>query len=303
MVIMEVDGYNLSRFIYRGGQQVIPRHETFITIDKSIKSIPAGAFANHPNIIEVLCHDEVEKIEQEAFWKCPSLRRVIMPGVEVVEGWAFNECIALTDLECNKLEIIQKGAFIRCRSLRRINLPSARIVVRSAFAECVALADARFGSKLERIEGMTFTRCISLERITIPLKDGIIPNEDTFSGCYSLKHVDLVEGELHETSAALQLEDWRNDISEEVDSISQILPTVPAGGGWDVGDKAVTIRRWIRSVLIKIIHYKAQHQRLLDEDVASSLQLVLPDDIMRNYVLSFLELPSHTFEVEELEGR
>ncbi len=300
MVIMEVDGNNIRRFIYRG-QQVIPPHECFITVDISIKSIPAGAFANHPNIVEVVCHDEVEKIEQEAFWKCPSLRRVMMPGVEIVEGWAFNECEALTDLECDKLKIIQKGAFIRCKSLRSINLSSARIVLRNAFAECVALEDARFGSKLERIEGMAFVNCPSLGQITIPLKGDIIPNDNTFSGCDNLNNVDLVEGELHETIAFLQLKDWRNDISEEIDSISQILPNAPAGYDWVVGDKAVTIRGWIRSILHKFIHFKIQHQRLLDEEVDSALQLVLPQEIMRSYVLSFLELPSNTFEVEELE--
>ncbi len=291
----------MRRFIYTG-QQAIPPHESYITVDKPIKSITAGAFANHSNIVEVICHDEVEKIEQEAFWKCPSLRRVIMPGVEIVEGWAFNECEALTDLECDKLKIIQKGAFLRCKSLRSINLPSARIVMRNVFAECDALEDARFGCKLEKIEEMTFYNCTSLERITIPLKDGMITSDNIFQACDNLINVDLVEGELHETIAFLQLEDWRNDISEEIDSISQILPTAPAGIEiYDAGDKAVTIRGWIRSILHKVIHYKVQHQRLLDEEVDSALQLVLPQEIMRSYVLSFLELPSHTFEVDEIE--
>ena len=59
-----------------------------------------------------------------------------------------------------------------------------------------------------------------------------------------MKHVDLVEGEVHETIAALQLKEYRNDMSEVIDSINQILPTTttttttPAGSGWedDVGE-------------------------------------------------------------------
>ena len=64
--------------------------------------------------------------------------------------------------------------------------------------------------------------------------------------------------------------------------------------------KAQVVRRWIRSVLDKMIHYKAVHQRILDE-AATSLQLALPRDLVMNNVLSFLELPPHTFGVEDRE--
>jgi len=87
-------------------------------------------------------------------------------------------------------------------------------------------------------------------------------------------------------------------MNEEINSINQILPTASAGGGYegDHGEKARAIRTWIRSVLRKIVHYQAEHQRLLDEEVATTLQLVLPQDIVSNNVLPFLELPSYTFE-------
>ena len=67
------------------------------------------------------------------------------------------------------------------------------------------------------------------------------------------------------------------------------------------GEKAQTIRRWIRSVLDKIIQYKDEHQRLLNE-AAITLQLASPNyDIVVNNVLPFLVLPSYTFEVEDNE--
>ncbi len=93
------------------------------------------------------------------------------------------------------------------------------------------------------------------------------------------------------------MEEWRNDINQEIDSINQILPTSEAGsnanddGDYVEGEKAHAIRRWIRSVLHKIMHYKAQHRRLLEEDAAPTLQGVLPQDIVMNSVLPFLELP------------
>ncbi|KAK1733619.1 hypothetical protein QTG54_015662 [Skeletonema marinoi] len=55
-------------------------------------------------------------------------------------------------------------------------------------------------------------------------------SENVFQGCGNLKHVDLVEGAiLHETIAALLLEEWRDDMNEEMASIKQILSTTPAG--------------------------------------------------------------------------
>ena len=47
------------------------------------------------SIVEVICHG-VETIEENAFRKCPYLRRVIMPGVRVVGEGAFWGCSALT---------------------------------------------------------------------------------------------------------------------------------------------------------------------------------------------------------------
>ena len=158
---------NFIRYIYRGGvSESIPREATHITVAEDVTIIYERAFFRHPNIIEVICHDKVEKIEQEAFCGCPSLRRVIMPGVKIVETWALIECEALSDVDCGKLEIVGRCAFGGCKSLKSINLPSVRILEEYAFDACTALADAKFGRKLEIFEGMAFIGCDSLERIT-----------------------------------------------------------------------------------------------------------------------------------------
>ena len=112
---------------------------------------------------------------------------------------------------------------------------------------------------------------IFLERITIPFKDGIITDDGIFSECDNFNRIDLVEGELHETIAALHLEEWRNDMNKEIDLINRILPDASAriydddGSSLDAGEKDVVVRAWIRSVLGKIAHYKAEHQHVLDE--------------------------------------
>ena len=191
---------------------------------------------------------------------------------------AFEDCVALTDVECGMLEIIRKYVFAGCISLRSINVPSVRIVERGAFGNCNVMTDAKFGNKLESLGVRTFCHCTSLERITIPFKEGLFTADDIFVACRNLFHVDLVEGEVHETIAALQLEEWRNDMNEEIDFINQILPDARAGyynGNDDyVGEKAWEIRAWIRSVLQKIFHYKAEHQRLLNE-AATLLEMAM----------------------------
>ncbi|KAK1732292.1 hypothetical protein QTG54_017027, partial [Skeletonema marinoi] len=145
-----------------------------------------------------------------------------MRGVEVVERCAFDGCKALAIVECGKLERIERSAFYGCESLTSINLPSARIVEGGAFYDCHALMNVVFGMELESIGEVAFRVCPSLVHITIPLKDGMITDDCTFAVC-NLKHVDLVKGELHETIAALLLEDWKIDMNEEINSINQIL--------------------------------------------------------------------------------
>ena len=302
---MAAEGDNIVRFTYTGADgEVIPRGATHVIV--KARKVREEAFFRHRNIIEVIFDDRVEKIEASAFEECPSLRRVIMRGVLIVERCAFMSCHALEEMECNKLEIIGERAFSWLGVyLRSLNLPSVRIVHRRALSDCHGLNNVKFGSNLERIEGAAFDGCYNLDGIVIPLKDGLITRDNIFTGCRRLDRVDLVEGELHETIAALHLVKWRNDMREEIDSIQEILPDTPTGGEQrgDEGEIAQEIRRWIRSVLEKITRYQAKHRRLLDEDVATILQCELPvafsQDIVMNNVHSFLELPPYTFEVED----
>ena len=90
-----------------------------------------------------------------------------------------------------------------------------------------------------------------------------------------------------ETVAVLLLEEWRNDMKEEIISINHILLTIVyTFDGVDYGDKSEAIKAWITSVLRKIRHYQAEHENLLDE-AASTLEILpLSQDIaMNNYFL------------------
>ncbi len=107
---------DVIRYTFTGADgERIPRHATHIFVD--VKFIPSGAFHFHHDIIEVICHDRVEKIEEYAFRCCSSMKRLFMPGVKVVGLRAFTGCPALKVVECDKLEKVGKRAFIRCKNL------------------------------------------------------------------------------------------------------------------------------------------------------------------------------------------
>jgi hypothetical protein len=275
-------------YIFTG--QRIPDHVTHVLIAKALTFVRAYAFEEHPHIEEVICHDGVEKIEQWAFYRCPRLRRVIMPGVKQVGRRAFSHCKALTYVECGNLEIIDGFAFDNCKSLRSIDLPSIKIIESYAFCGCTNLTSVNFGKDLETIRDWAFYGCPSLERISLPLKDGMITDDNIFRRCAELNHVDLIGG-VHETIAALLVEEWKDDLNEEIDEISQILPNTPAGNIREVGGKTEAILTWITSVRRKYTHYKAEHRRYLNV-AAAALQPALPNDIVLKNVLAFLELPS-----------
>jgi hypothetical protein len=81
-----------------------------------------------------------------------------------------------------------------------------------------------------------------------------------FGRCINLTTVDLVGG-IQNTISSLLLESWSNEMNKEIDRINRVLPNTP------VNEKADTIRQWIRSVINRMAHYKAEHQTLLKEDM------------------------------------
>ena len=282
-------------FTGRAGER-IPYEATHVLIDKSLNFVPANACQYHRNIQELICHDGVEKIEHHACFGCTSLRRVIMPGVKVIEAWAFYDCMSLTYIECSKLEKIGERAF-NCKSLSSIELPSTKIVGPHQFAGCTNLTSVNFGKDLETIKYKSFFFCWSLERIAVPLKDGIFADDSVFHHCAKLNHVDLVGG-VHETVAALLLEEWKDDMNKETELINQILDATSVGNICKAGGKAEAIRKWIRKFLHKYIYYKSEHRRYVNE-AADTLKLTLPHDIVLKNILSFVELPSDTSEGED----
>jgi hypothetical protein len=253
------DGGDGDIFMYTGGEQEVPRNVRRAKIDESIDTIPRQAFSHCVQLIELEGHDKLKKIEEEAFNCCYSLIRLMnMNGVIEIEGWTFNRCHALCDVDFDRLEIIGRGAFHFCRSLRSINMPYVRRVEKYTFEDCGALTNAVFGEELEGIFRNAFHNCTALRRIAIPLKDNFVIDLNAFSRCRNLSRVDVVGG-IHKTISSLHMENWRDDVKEEIESINQTLPDTLSS------EMSATINQWIRSVLRDMEHYKTEHKVLLKE--------------------------------------
>ncbi len=261
-------------FVYTGGRA--PQHVVNVIIDKSVKVIDDEAFFNNRNLRSVEFHAGVERIGRNSFCWCISLRRLKLLGVRVIHAGAFYNCSSLEDAEFgDELEKVGPEAFAHCNSLQSITMPSVRTIGEGAFSNCAVLTDAEFGDELAEFRVGAFDGCNKLRRIAIPLKDDIFIfseyvrtfNPNQFECCPVLTTVDLVGGGIHKTVASLHLENWRNEMNEEIQLINRVLPATRH-------NKAYKIIQWIRSVIRKIEHYKAEHNLLLKE-ATTLLELAL----------------------------
>jgi len=253
-------------FVYMGGDQRVPDGVRRARIHKSVKIVPKRAFYKRRQLIYVEFHDDIEIIEECAFWGCHSLRSIKLLGVRIIKAVAFYNCYGLTDVEFgDKLETIEHSAFCKT-ALKKIKMPSVRTIEEEAFDGCEELSDVEFGEPLETLQESAFNYCPKLKRIALPLKDDMI-GDYVFYDCPMLTTVDLVGG-IHNTVASLHLEIWRSEMTDEINRINQVLPTIRTG------DKTQAIRQWMESASHRLDCYKTEHHKLVKE-ATTLLELAL----------------------------
>ena len=255
-------------FVYMGGDQHVPERVRRARIHRSVKIVPRGAFSHRTNLISVEFHDEIEMIELDAFNWCTSLRSLKLMGIKVIGIGAFFYCQSMTDVEFgDKLETIDHFAFSGCTALRNITIPrNVRNIGEESFCNCTQLTDLELPEGLETLVGGAFNNCSNLARITMPLKDDMI-GDDVFYDCRNLASVDL-NGGICNTVASLHLGRWRNELKGEINEINQTLPNT------DRWEKTEVVQMWMNTVIIRLNHYKAEHQKILKE-TATLLELAV----------------------------
>ena len=266
------DDFDGDIFIYRGRRA--PLHVTHVLIDKSVDEIEDNAFRGCTHLLKVDTHDGLRKIGKNSFYNCKSLRRINLKSTVEIDALAFCGCENLESVEFgDRLETIGENAFMYCYSLKYLKLPSIITIGTCAFYYCHRLTDIELSGRLETIGARAFRNCERLQRIAVPLKrdlfvyDNRLQKYNQFDKCEQLSTVDIVGG-IHKTVASLHMESWKTDMNEEINRINQVLPNTPAD------EKTAEIRQWMESILDKVDHYKAEHNRYVKEGI-TLLELAL----------------------------
>ena len=263
-------------FVYRGGRA--PQHVTHVLIDESVDEIEDNAFNGCEHLLHVDTHDGIRKVGKSAFEHCASLRRINLKSAVDIDDRAFHFCINLVDVEFgDRLERIGEFAFAHCY-LEHLKLPSIITIGTAAFDGCRSLTDIEFSERLESMGIHAFHGCERLQRIAIPLKRDLFQFKETFPvhnqfhGCEELSTFDLVGG-IHETVASLHMDSWRKEMRAEINRINEVIYPNPNNYTFPA-NKTGEIRQWMKSVIDKIDHYKAEHCRYVKEGI-TLLELAL----------------------------
>ena len=113
----------------------------------------------------------IELIDNMAFWKCTSLKRVeIQEGLTRIGRCSFGGCIALKDIVFpESLETVEDMVFI----------------------SCIELKELTFGKNLKSIGSQAFTGCVNLDKVKVP--KGAVIAEDAFEQCPKLGEIEYYD--------------------------------------------------------------------------------------------------------------
>ena len=171
-----------------------------IVFPSSLEIIEANAFRGCTRLIEVTPKDgrgkepSIISIENYAFKDCAALENVVLPeSLHTIGICVFENCHSLSQIEIpRKIERISNSAFAGCKSLEKVIMraPKNIILGDSCFYGCDSLVEVNGSEHISAIENGAFRDCGRLEEISLTnrlkgFKDNI------FSGCYSLKSIDL----------------------------------------------------------------------------------------------------------------
>ena len=160
-----------------------------------LKTIADNAFQNIA-CTEIILPESVETIGMKAFYRCPNLTTVNIPGkVKAIGESTFESCSALKTVTLpTGLETIGTKAFYRCLELTAVTIPGkVKAIGESAFESCIELIDVTLSAGVETIGAKAFYKCEALEKVNISGDVNTI-GESAFEGCWALTDITLPAG-------------------------------------------------------------------------------------------------------------
>lgn len=142
---------------------------------KPVTEIRENAFYKCESLEKIIIPESIEKIGHHAFYECSSLETAVIEGrVHTVEEGSFFDCSSMKTIELpDTLKTIEKYAFYNCCNIKKIDIPdNVTCIGEYAFADCKMLENIKLSKNLYEINDFAFLRCSSLQSINIP--DSII---------------------------------------------------------------------------------------------------------------------------------
>ncbi len=158
-----------------------------VKFPKGLRRIGARAFEKCISLQEIEC--SAWQAGPLAFSGCISIRRAVLPELQILEKRLFAGCCNLEECICEKAKAVQSFCFSGCRKLRGFSFDKLYVVREYAFEGCESIKSAAFGDGICLGEH-ALEDCCGLEKIILTGEQGTMQlREYAFSGCTSLRQV------------------------------------------------------------------------------------------------------------------
>lgn len=154
-----------------------------------------NAFFNDKEITSIKLSNNLERIENGAFWGASNLKTITFSdggkGLKKIDSLAFKDCSSLESIDLSNAEIteIPVRAFENCTSLKSIKLPSTVTkIADNAFAGCSNLEEIKGleQCKISELSATAFDGCVRLKDINLSNATIAAIPDQIFSGMRGL---------------------------------------------------------------------------------------------------------------------
>ena len=154
-----------------------------------------NAFFNDKEITSIKLSNNLERIENGAFWGASNLKTITFSdggkGLKKINSLAFKDCSSLESIDLSNAEIteIPVRAFENCTSLKSIKLPSTVTkIADNAFAGCSNLEEIKGleQCKISELSATAFDGCVRLKDINLSNATIAAIPDQIFSGMRGL---------------------------------------------------------------------------------------------------------------------
>jgi len=138
---------------------------------KKVVEVRENAFYKCESLEKVILPDTVKFVGHHAFYECASLKQAeLSENIYSIDEGCFSGCISLEKIEFpNSLKIIESDGFYNCYSLESVELPSeVEEIGDYAFANCTGLYDVKLGENTLSVGDYSFINCGNLGEINLP---------------------------------------------------------------------------------------------------------------------------------------